>query len=69
VECLDEKGEPRIIEASGWYARILQHEIDHLGGTMYVDHMYPRTLMTVENYTSHWREKTMAELKTALLKA
>jgi peptide deformylase len=69
VECLDEKGEPRTIEASGWYARILQHEIDHLGGTMYVDHMYPRTLMTVENYTSHWREKTMAELKTGLLGA
>lgn len=69
VECLDEKGEAKVIEASGWYARILQHEIDHLGGTMYIDHMYSRTLMTVENYTSHWREKTIAELKTALLKA
>jgi peptide deformylase len=69
VECLDEKSEAKVIEASGWYARILQHEIDHLGGTMYVDHMYPRTLMTVENYTTHWREKTMAELKSALLKA
>jgi peptide deformylase len=69
VECLDEKGEAKTIEASGWYARILQHEIDHLNGTMYVDHMYPRTLMTVENYTTHWREKTIAELKSALLKA
>jgi peptide deformylase len=49
VECLNEKGEPRVIEASGWYARILQHEIDHLHGTVYVDRMYPRTLMTVEN--------------------
>ena len=68
VECLDEKAEPKVIEASGWYARILQHEIDHLGGTMYVDHMYPRTLMTVENYTSHWREKAIAELKKELLK-
>ena len=28
VECLDERGLPRVIEASGWYARILQHEID-----------------------------------------
>jgi len=68
VECLDERAEPKVIEASGWYARILQHEIDHLGGTMYVDHMYPRTLMTVENYTSHWREKTVAEMKSSLLK-
>jgi peptide deformylase len=68
VECLNEKGEPQLIEAGGWYARILQHEIDHLRGTMYVDHMYPRTLMTVENYAAHWREKTTAELKAALLR-
>ncbi|HWF03170.1 MAG TPA: peptide deformylase [Candidatus Angelobacter sp.] len=67
VECVDEKGEPKIIEASGWYARILQHEIDHLGGTMYVDHMYPRTLMTVENFSQHWKDKTLSELKEALL--
>jgi peptide deformylase len=67
VECVDEKGEPKIIEASGWYARILQHEIDHLAGTMYVDHMYPRTLMTVENFSQHWKDKTLSELKEVLL--
>src|SRR5690348_685636 len=26
VECLDHNGQAKIIEASGWYARILQHE-------------------------------------------
>ena len=67
VECVDERGEPKVIEASGWYARILQHEIDHLAGTMYVDHMYPRTLMTVENFTRHWKGKTLAEVKEGLL--
>jgi len=66
VECMDEKGEARVIEASGWYARILQHEIDHLAGTMYVDHMYPRTLMTVENFTQHWKGKTLPELQNQL---
>jgi peptide deformylase len=66
VECVDEKGEARVIEASGWYARILQHEIDHLKGTMYVDHMYPRTLMTVENFTRNWKDKPMSEVKAAL---
>jgi peptide deformylase len=66
VECLDEKGEPRTIEASGWYARILQHEIDHLHGNLYVDRMYPRTLMTVENYKQHWLEKSAEEVKRAL---
>ncbi|HEV7672910.1 MAG TPA: peptide deformylase [Candidatus Angelobacter sp.] len=69
VECMDETGEAKVIEASGWYARILQHEIDHLAGTMYVDHMYARTLMTVENFTRHWKGKTLAELKKELLAA
>jgi peptide deformylase len=68
VECLNEKGESQVIEAAGWYARILQHEIDHLHGTMYVDRMYPRTLMTVENYAEHWRDKSVVEFKTALLR-
>jgi peptide deformylase len=69
VECVDEKGERKVIEASGWYARILQHEIDHLGGTMYVDRMYPRTLMTVDNFTRNWKDKTLSEMKKELLAA
>ena len=67
VECLDESGDSRIIEASGWYARILQHEIDHLLGTLYLDRMVPRTLMTVENYKKFWVEKTLPDLKKELL--
>ena len=63
VECVNEKGEAKVIEASGWHARILQHEIDHLRGTMYVDRMYSRTLMTVENYTKHWKDKSAAEIE------
>jgi peptide deformylase len=69
VECVDEKGEAKLIDAVGWYARILQHEIDHLAGTMYVDHMYPRSLMTVENFTQHWKGKALPELKKYLLAA
>ncbi|HSN28720.1 MAG TPA: peptide deformylase [Kofleriaceae bacterium] len=49
VEALDEHGTPLVIEASGWYARILQHEIDHLHGVVCCDRMDPRTLSTVEN--------------------
>ena len=49
VDCLDHNGEPRMIEASGWYARILQHEIDHLAGTIYIDRMLPRSFTSVEN--------------------
>jgi len=63
VECLDHRGNAKVIEASGWYARILQHEIDHLQGTVYIDRMYPRTLMSVENFNRYWKTKSMAEMK------
>lgn len=66
VECLDHNGKPRVIEASGWYARILQHEIDHLHGTVYIDRMYPRTFMGVENYNRHWKDKSISEIKKLL---
>ncbi|HEY0706079.1 MAG TPA: peptide deformylase [Polyangia bacterium] len=47
VDALDHRGEPIVIEARGWYARILQHEIDHLNGTLYVDRMDTRTFTFV----------------------
>jgi peptide deformylase len=37
VEYWDERGQPRRLEAQGWYARILQHEIDHLHGGLYIE--------------------------------
>src|SRR5205823_4638920 len=67
VECLDEKAQPQIIEASGWYARILQHEIDHLSGTLYIDRMYSRSFTTVENFNRHWKDKPVAKAKNLSL--
>jgi peptide deformylase len=49
VECLNELAEPVTINARGWYARILQHEIDHLNGTLYIDRMQTRSFSSVEN--------------------
>ena len=49
VECLNERAEEVTIDAHGWYARILQHEIDHLNGTLYIDRMKTRTFTTLEN--------------------
>ena len=66
VVCLDETGAERRIEASGWYARILQHEIDHLDGRVYIDRMEPRSFMNLESFNRHWREKKIAEVKEAL---
>jgi peptide deformylase len=66
VECLDERGEPRVIAASGWYARILQHEIDHLQGALYIDRMRSRSFASVENWSKHWKGKPTAEVRSAL---
>jgi len=54
VECLNERAEPVTIAARGWYARILQHEIDHLNGTVYVDRMISRSFMSVDNLSRYW---------------
>jgi peptide deformylase len=62
VTHLDHHGEPRVIEAAGWYARILQHEIDHLRGAVYIDHMRPRTFMSVDNFNRYWKNTPMSEV-------
>jgi peptide deformylase len=62
VECLNERAEPVKIEANGWYARILQHEIDHLGGVLYVDRMNSRTFFTQDNYVRHWKDRSITEV-------
>jgi peptide deformylase len=62
VRALNEVGELREIEAEGWYARILQHEIDHLGGTLYIDHMWSRSFSSVDHYNRHWKSKSAREL-------
>jgi peptide deformylase len=66
VECLDEHGQPKVIRASGWYARILQHEIDHLSGALYVDRMRSTSLCSLDNYARHWKSKSVAEVKRLL---
>jgi peptide deformylase len=39
VTALDRSGKPVAFEASGYHARVLQHEIDHLDGLVYLDRM------------------------------
>ncbi|MFY9532073.1 MAG: peptide deformylase [Candidatus Acidiferrales bacterium] len=65
VECLDERGQRKLIEASGWYARILQHEIDHLGGKLYIDRMRSRSFTSLDNWTRFWKDKPVSDVRTA----
>jgi peptide deformylase len=54
VEALDERGERVVRVATGWYARILQHEVDHLNGMVCCDRMDSRTLTTAANHGTYW---------------
>jgi len=62
VRALNEVGQLREIEAEGWYARILQHEIDHLQGTLYIDRMLSRSFSSIDQYTKHWKSRSSLEL-------
>jgi peptide deformylase len=70
VEYLDEHAESKRVEAVGWYARILQHEIDHLAGVLYVDRMHSCTFTTLENLDRFWKDlptsDVLAKLKSGL---
>jgi peptide deformylase len=60
VEYLDEQGEARSVDASGWYARILQHEIDHLQGSLYIDRMHSRTFTSLDNWNRYRKGKAVS---------
>jgi peptide deformylase len=66
VECLNEHAEPVTIHARGWYARILQHEIDHLHGTLYIDRMRSRSFTGRENFERYWKNVSIHEARRLL---
>jgi peptide deformylase len=66
VEYLDAAGKPCRLDATGWFARILQHEIDHLHGRLYIDQMESRTFATIENIGRYWKDLPIHEVREAL---
>ncbi len=48
VSFKDEQGKPRKIQASGLLARVIQHEMDHLNGVMFVDRVENEIALTEE---------------------
>ncbi|XP_023253202.1 peptide deformylase, mitochondrial-like [Seriola lalandi dorsalis] len=52
VSGLNEKGEAVTWQASGWTARIVQHEMDHLDGVLYIDRMDSKTFINI-NWHEH----------------
>ena len=67
VEAFDENGERVVLEANGWLARILQHEVDHLNGIMYTDRMDPRTFMSKQLYERYWKDTPVETIRTGVI--
>jgi peptide deformylase len=51
---------------SGWQARIVQHETDHLHGRLYIDRAELRSLSTNSEYAARWAEPGIGTASRAL---
>jgi peptide deformylase len=66
VVFMSAEGEELTHRARGWHARILQHEIDHLMGTLFVDKSVPRSTLPMEEYVNRWRAASPTEIAAFL---
>lgn len=57
----DENGAPVEEVVSGWSARIVQHETDHLGGTLYLDRAELRSLAATDEFGARWAAEPSPE--------
>jgi peptide deformylase len=62
----DEYGRPVDEVFTGWPARIVQHETDHLDGTLYLDRAELRSLSSNEAMAQRWTRPTPREAAEAL---
>jgi peptide deformylase len=55
LECLDREGRPVDLVAKDFFARVIQHETDHLKGIVYVDRIRDmRTLSHIAEWQRYW---------------
>lgn len=65
VRYQDEHGTPRELEATGYKARILQHEINHLDGCLCSSRYVPGTTLPIEEYSARWRKASLSDALAA----
>jgi peptide deformylase len=59
VSYFDQFGEKKRLRLEGFQARVFQHEIDHLNGTLYVDRMPDmKSLMTLDEFKKRVVKRT-----------
>lgn len=67
LEARDGQGQPFTLDLSGYAARAVQHEVDHLDGVLYIDHLSPlkRGLLLARYRKDHRGEGHIKVLKPA----
>lgn len=66
VTGVDIEGLPVKWRVQGWPARILQHEVDHVRGTLYVDRMLTRSFCTSVQVAERWAQSSVDDVRRAL---
>jgi len=62
AEWTNTRGARRKQEFKGWAARIVQHEIDHLDGVIYIDRMETRSFCDAPEWREYWMDKPVDEV-------
>ncbi|MGA1205656.1 MAG: peptide deformylase [Opitutales bacterium] len=58
VRYQDIQGTERTLVCSGWFARVVQHEVDHLNGKLFIDHMDKRKLRLLDSKLKRLKRET-----------
>ena len=66
LRCQDELGRDIDEVVTGWAARIVAHETDHLNGTLYLDRAITRSLSTSGNLMDQWSGIPLPVIRDAL---
>ena len=62
VEAFNRKGEKTVVEARDFLAIVLQHEIDHLNGIVFIDRMEDFTKLSyMKEFETYWLNQKPSE--------
>jgi peptide deformylase len=58
----DTNGVAHTLVCSGWFARVIQHEVDHIHGRLFIDIMDKRQLRTLDAKIKRLKQNTRKAL-------
>ena len=59
----DQEGVSHKLECGGLLARVIQHEVDHLNGILFIDRMEPLVLKSIEPEIKKLKRQTREYIK------